>query len=155
MTTPFLPNYTPATLATHKLLNQLIDGITEQANIIQHLAQEVAQLREELGDALAAQPAPAPAAVAQPVVAQGIKPTGNYEQFPATSIEYGIMDGKPVYKIRGGRWEKFGVRIWPEAMQAMGIVADQLKPGNNPLTGNVVALIGDKGPQKVVAWASK
>lgn len=169
MTTQTQPaqNVAQSTVITHALLGKIADGIETQNALLQFLASELQHLREvaEAGAEASTQTAerleramqtlatvasvqPQGAGQAQPVAA------GNYETFPATAIEFGIMAGKPTYKIKGGRYAKFGVRIWPEAMQAMGIVADSLKPGDNQLAGNVVALIGEKGPQKIVAWAN-
>lgn len=173
MTTQTQPvqNVAQSTVITHALLGKIADGIEMQNSLLQFLASELQHLREvaEAGAEASTQTAerleramqtlatvasvqPQGAGQAQPVGAPVA--AGNYETFPATAIEFGIMAGKPTYKIKGGRYAKFGVRIWPEAMQAMGIVADSLKPGDNPLTGNVVALIGEKGPQKIVAWAN-
>lgn len=164
-------NVAQSTVITHALLGKIADGIETQNALLQFLASELQHLREvaEAGAEASTQtaerleramqtlasvastssatgPQAAGQAVAAPVAA------GNYETFPASAIEFGIMAGKPTYKVKGGRYAKFGVRIWPEAMAAMGIVAESLKPGDNVLTGNVVALIGEKGPQKIVAW---
>lgn len=54
--------------------------------------------------------------------------------FIADEISVDFMEGKPVYKLRGNEYRKFGVRIWPEVMQTLGIDADLLKPGKNALT---------------------
>jgi len=37
-----------------------------------------------------------------------------------------IKDGKPAYKIKGGKWEKFGVRAFPEVLKAAGINIDTI-----------------------------
>jgi len=48
---------------------------------------------------------------------------------------------------------KFGVRIWPEILPELGIDPDRLKPDPNPVNLHVLALMGDKGPRKVIGLA--
>jgi len=48
---------------------------------------------------------------------------------------------------------KFGVRVWPETLPALGIDPATLKTGPNPLTLRVRALMGEKGPRKVIGLA--
>ena len=108
-----------------------------------------ALLREGLATA-ARQPAAAPAA------------TGHREascketvDFLATTLLVGIDDnGQPTYKAKGGQYAKFGVRIWPEVLPALGIDPAALKPGPNPVNLHVLDLMGDKGPRKVIGLAN-
>ena len=112
-----------------KHLYERIDALTE----------EVASLREGLA-----------AAAASPAA-----PTGEYTEFTTTEIVMTYNDdGTPAYKAKGGQYLKFGVRIWPEVLPALGVAADQLKPGPNPLQIHVRALMGERGPRKVVGLAS-
>ena len=53
--------------------------------------------------------------------------------FAADEIICDSMDGKPVYKLRGPEYRKFGVRIWPEVMPTLGIDPDLLLSGKNTL----------------------
>jgi len=85
---------------------------------------ELAQLRADLtavrdGLTQASQPAPQLA--------------GQTATFTADAITLDYMDGKPVYKLKGGQYAKFGVRVWPEVLPSLGIVPDALKPGQNPI----------------------
>lgn len=36
-------------------------------------------------------------------------------------IDFEAKGGKRLYSIKAGRWQKFGIRIWPEALTAAGI----------------------------------
>ena len=123
---------TPAELrAAFQALNERLDGIDE----------DLALLREGL-TAAAHQPTAAPAAAGQTV------------DFLATVLLVGIDDnGQPTYKAKGGQYAKFGVRIWPETLPALGVDPASLKPGPNPVNLHVLALMGDKGPRKVIGLA--
>ena len=68
---------------------------------------------------------------------------------------YDEKNGKPVYRMRGGRFTTYGVRIWPEMLQLFGINTDELKPGPNPITPtNVFAELTETGqPRKVIGRA--
>ena len=81
-------------------------------------------------------------------------PAGATSVFMAEKVTLGYDDnGRPIYKVFGGRYQKFGVRCWPEALPLLGIDASTLKPGPNAFSRAVVALMGEKGPQKVVGLA--
>ena len=72
----------------------------------------------------------------------------------ATVLLVGIDEnGQPTYKAKGGQYAKFGVRIWPEVLPELGINPDELKPGPNPVNLHLVALMGEKGPRKVIGLA--
>jgi hypothetical protein len=117
--------------AAFQALNERLDGIDE----------DLALLREGLA-AAARQPAAAPAA------------TGQTVEFMATVLLVGIDDnGQPTYKAKGGQYAKFGVRIWPETLPALGVDPAELKPGPNPVNLHVLALMGEKGPRKVIGLA--
>lgn len=47
--------------------------------------------------------------------------------FPADTLELSINAGKTYYKIKGGKFTKFGVTIWPEALEAAGWDTSQLQ----------------------------
>ena len=131
--TPTTPDkVTPAELRTaFQALNERLDGIDE----------DLALLRDGL-IAAARQPAAAPAAAGQTV------------EFIATALLVGIDDnGQLTYKAKGGQYAKFGVRIWPEVLPELGINPDELKPGPNPVNLHLVALMGEKGPRKVIGLA--
>ena len=118
---------TPAELrAAFQALNERLDM----------LESELTSMREGL-TAAASQPQAAPA--------------GNTIDFMASILLVGIDDnGQPTYKVKGGQYMKFGVRVWPEILPELGIQAASLKPGPNPINLHVLALMGEKGPRKVI-----
>lgn len=61
-----------------------------------------------------------------------------------------IKDGKPAYKIKGGKWEKFGVRVFPDILEHAGIDVSKIPLAGLPF-GNfnmTILMKGDK-PDKV------
>ena len=79
---------------------------------------------------------------------------GTTVQFDAQVILVGVDDtGQPTYKAKGGQYAKFGVRIWPEVLPSLGIDPATLKPGPNTVDLHLVALMGEKGPRKVISLA--
>jgi hypothetical protein len=78
----------------------------------------------------------------------------NTVTFTATSILVGMDDnGQPTYKAKGGQYTKFGVRIWGEVLQLLGIDPATLNPGQNPVNLRVIALLGENGPRKIIGLA--
>jgi len=81
-------------------------------------------------------------------------PAGQTVDFVATVLLVGVDDnGPPTYKAKGGQYMKFGVRVWPEVLPALGVDPATLKLGPNPDNLHVVAIMGDKGPRKVIGLA--
>ncbi len=79
------------------------------------------------------------------------KPSGETITFEATNLLLSYDDnGQPVYKVKGGQYQKFGVRVWPEVLPLLNIDPALLKPGPNPVKLHVVALMGEHGPRKVI-----
>lgn len=69
--------------------------------------------------------------------------SGTYTTMMIESITMTTDDtGKPAYKAIGAPYTKFGVRIWPETLPALGIDPAALKPGPNrseiPLAARVL-----------------
>jgi hypothetical protein len=91
------------------------------------------------------------AAASQPTTAQ---PAGETAVIDATILLMSYDDnGQPVYKVKGGQYMKFGIRVWPEVLPALGVDAATLKPGPNPINLRVRVLMGEHGPRKVVSLA--
>ena len=119
-------------------LRRAFQALTERLDQIES---EITALRDGLSLA-ATQPPAAPAAAGQTV------------DFLATILLVGMDDnGQPTYKAKGGQYMKFGVRIWPEVLPSLGIDPTSLKPGPNPINLHVLALMGEKGPRKVIGLA--
>jgi len=119
-------------------LRRAFQALTERLDQIEA---EITALRDGLA-AAASQPQTASASVGQTV------------DFVATILLVGMDDnGQPTYKAKGGPYMKFGVRIWPEVLPELGIDPGTLKPGPNQVNLHVLALMGDKGPRKVIGLA--
>jgi hypothetical protein len=129
---PSVDKMTPAEL------RQAFQALAERLDQIEA---EISALRDGLA-AAASQPAAAPTAPGQTV------------DFVATVLLVGMDDnGQPTYKAKGGPYMKFGVRVWPEVLPELGLDPASLKPGPNPVNLHVLALMGDKGPRKVIGLA--
>jgi hypothetical protein len=82
------------------------------------------------------------------------QPAGETVTFDATILLMSYDDnGQPVYKVKGGQYMKFGVRIWPEVLPSLGVDPAALKPGPNPVNLRVRVLMGEHGPRKVIGLA--
>jgi hypothetical protein len=91
------------------------------------------------------------AAASQPVPSQ---PAGETVIMDASVLLMSYDDtGQPVYKIKGGQYMKFGIRVWPEVLPALGVDPSSLKPGPNPINLRVRVLMGEHGPRKVISLA--
>jgi hypothetical protein len=130
------PTATPDRI-TPAELRQSFQQVNERLDQIES---ELVTMREGMA-AAAGQPIAAPAA-------------GNVITFDASILLVGIDDnGAYTYKVKGGQYQKFGVRVWPEILPELGIDPATLKPGPNPVTLRVCALMGEKGPRKVISLA--
>ena len=143
-------NMTPtATTNTDRITaTELRDLFAQLTAQIAALAADVADLDVAL-NLRAAAAAPAPVATAPAPAAPG-----DYVDFAAESLVLNYNDdGGPAYKIKGGRFSKFGVRVWPEVLPDLAVQPEALHPGTNPFTARVRAVMGDKGPTKVIGLA--
>lgn len=90
-------------------------------------------------------------------------PAGQVQTFTATEIVMTIDErGQPAYKAKGAPYSKYGVRIWPETLPALGIDPAQLKAGPNQCSLNLRVLMVTStdeagqvhtAPQKVIGKA--
>jgi len=124
----------------------------------QQLAGMVAAIRV-LAEA-ATTPAPVQPATSAPAVASngngGEAAAGNYTDFDAEAITVSTDDdGRPCYKVRGGKYGKFGVRVWPEVLPMLGVEVADLKPGPNQFNARVRAVLDEKGQAKKVVGLAK
>lgn len=122
---------------------------TELRKMFQSLNERLDQIESEINtlrEGLAA-------AASQPQ-GSATAPDGQTVDFLATVLLVGVDDaGQPTYKAKGGQYAKFGVRIWPEVLPQLGINPASLKPGPNAVQLHLVALMGEKGPRKVIGLA--
>jgi hypothetical protein len=122
---------------TAEELRSALQALTERLDQIEA---SLAALREGLT-----------AAAGQPVPSQ---PAGETVIMEATILLMSYDDnGQPVYKVKGGQYMKFGVRVWPEVLPALGVDPATLKPGPNPINLRVRVLMGEHGPRKVISLA--
>lgn len=91
-------------------------------------------------------------------------PITNSGQFTEMMIDNIIMTysdkGEPAYKATGTPYNKFGVRVWPETLPALGIDPASLKPGPNPqpapIKASVLMQVNEEGkasPRKITGKA--
>ena len=85
-----------------------------------------------------------------PVATQLQAQTQTTHTFPAGTLSATITDGKTYWKVKGGRFGKWGVTIWPEILDAAGF--DALDPGTPyNLSGWTAEYVEKDGkPDKVV-----
>lgn len=133
-----------------------IEALQSQVN---DLISEVRTLRSEIGivhgllESFRTQLQSAPARAISTDVSQ----IPNSVTFRATQLILTFDDkGSPAYKVKGGRFSTWGVRVWPEVLPVLGIDPARLKPGPNVIDLNVVAEIAEKideetGESKTVA----
>lgn len=116
-----------------------INSTLEQVRELRGEMQAVYGMLKDIKEALQHQPA-------QPSTAPAPS-NGNtqYTTFHADTLVMTYDDnGQPAYKAKGGRFEKFGVRVWPEVLPRLGIDPTTLKPGPNPINLEVKAELEEK-----------
>lgn len=96
--------------------------------MIFNLSQAVTTITQGLQHAAtASQPAPA---------------VGPSETMLAETLIYSIDDnGKPAYKLRGGRYSKNGVRVWPEVLKTLFEDLTKLQPGPTAINPPVLVAV--------------
>lgn len=94
--------------------------------------------------------------IAQQSVPTDGQDSGQRVMFPADVLTVNASSGKRYFKIKGGRFAKFGVTVWPEVLQAAGIDPDEITK-DTPLTGYVAhaEVAADGKPSKVVKLVKK
>lgn len=116
---------------------------------------------------------PAPAAIApepervdtqQPKVVSSApvteEDTEQTETCDATELFANTSEGKVYWKVRCGRWQQYGVTVWPEVLEAAGLT--DLDPGNtydlNGWDAKVLLVVSSKTgnltPKKVVSLSN-
>jgi hypothetical protein len=102
-------------------IKYLVDTVSQLVDLVTPLTETLARIQ-----AAVTRPAAAPA---------GSQAEGMYRPIDITEI---VMtydpQGRPAYSAKGGQYQKFGVRIWPETLAALRIDPATLKPGPNPIT---------------------
>lgn len=72
------------------------------------------------------------------------------EEWFATAISVEERNGKRYYRVRGDKWEKFGVPIWDEVCKQTDIPFEKLAVGNTIINGyKAVCEMKDGKPTKI------
>ena len=93
---------------------------------------------------------PAEEATGRAVEVQNMPEIGT---FPAQELSATVNDGKAYWKVKGDRFQKFGVTVWPEVLEAAGFEVETLNPLKPvDLTGWMATyVVKENGmPQKIV-----
>lgn len=116
---------TPAEQFRADMLRALADLRADLTAELESMRAELAQIRTGL--ATASQPAPA---------------VGPSETMLAETLIYSIDDnGKPAYKLRGGRYSKNGVRVWPEVLKTLIEDLTKLQPGPTAINPPILVAV--------------
>ena len=85
----------------------------------------------------------------------GVSDDGNLVEFDATEIVTTFDDSgtRKLFRIKGGQFSTYGLRVWDEVLQQFGYDPKDLEPGSTPFTERVVARVGVTGKQKVIGLA--
>ena len=80
---------------------------------------------------------------------------GTLVEFDATEIVTTFDDSgaRKLFRIKGGQFSTYGLRVWDEVLQQFGYDPEDLEPGSTPFTERVVARVGVTGKQKVIGLA--
>lgn len=142
MTTTPTPQPVPQKSAAHLAVEALqtrVDNLAhEQHDEHESIVKAIGELRSDLGTLRGLIESMSDAInhlTVQPSVPA--HSTGNGAQYTTFHADTLVMtyddSGKPSYKIKGGRFSQFGVRVWPEVLPVLHIDPALLKPGPNPI----------------------
>jgi hypothetical protein len=74
--------------------------------------------------------------------------------FAADTLAASILDGKVYWKVKGGKFAKFGVMVWPEVLEAAGFFVGDLDPMQTypmkPYIASYITKDGSDKPDKVI-----
>ena len=95
--------------------------LTMRADTVRELVERVNTLNGWLDShADAALNVEQPRTQATPPVAP-IQSANGVQTFAAESLSATVTDGKPYWKVKGGRFKKFGVTVWDEVLTEAGL----------------------------------
>jgi len=85
----------------------------------------------------------------------GTSDDGTLVEFDAAEIVTTFDDSgtRKLFRIKGGQFSTYGLRVWDEVLQQFGYDPEDLEPGSTPFTERVVARVGVTGKQKVIGLA--
>lgn len=80
----------------------------------------------------------------------GTTVAGGAETIDVTTVTREDKNGKSYFRVKGGRWVKFGIACWKEVWDAAGIDPKRYQTGDNPVNFKAVLALGTDGkPDKV------
>jgi len=74
------------------------------------------------------------------------------DTFATTRMTHDFVDGKHRVRLCGGRWEKFGVPVYPEIIAQLGLTLETIPMGTTSFVGVATALLKDGKPQKILTF---
>lgn len=105
-------------------------------------------------------PVPAPSTQATPLsqppypasrpAANGSAAPAGALTFAADTLSVKVEEGKTFFKVKGGKFSKFGVTVWPEVLEAAGIDPQHIPVAGLSLKGWTAHYTETDGRQKVV-----
>ena len=146
MTTPLRPEYPKEPQPAPANQPERVSA-AELRSALQALTERLDQIEASL------------AAVREGLTAAASQPSANQPAGETVTVDASILlmsyddNGQPVYKVKGGQYMKFGIRVWPEVLPTLGVDPATLKPGPNPINLRVRVLMGEHGPRKVISLA--
>lgn len=85
----------------------------------------------------------------------GLSPRGiadALEEIKVEEIKVEEKGDKRYYKLAGGKYAKWGVRVWDEVLDASGINGQDLPVGVSPMSGRATVMLREGKPHKVIAF---
>ncbi len=128
--------------ANNTLLTALVEGSRLTGNALARFAEEVIER--------SAAPAASQTTDQTPAASEE-----SFKDFTAETMVCTIEEnGEKYFKIRGFPYLQYGVRIWPEVLEAMGIHPENIKPGKTDFKTTVRAVLNGKDqPKKIIGLA--
>jgi hypothetical protein len=74
------------------------------------------------------------------------------DTFATTRMTHDYVEGKHRIRLCGGRWEKFGVPVYPEIITQLGLTLETIPMGSQPFIGVATCLMKDGKPQKILSF---
>ena len=127
--------------AQRDLLYQVTDHVDQLAGQLDTVTETLNNLLEKLANL--------PRQVAAPAAAPS--PEG-LERITVHTVTLTYdKTGQPIYQALGGKYSRFGARIWPEVLPALAIDPATLKPGPNPWAATVLIqpAPGERAPKVI------
>jgi hypothetical protein len=80
---------------------------------------------------------------------------GQIIEFDAEEIVTILDDSgtRKLFRIKGGQFSTYGLRVWPEVLETLGLEPELMELGSTPLHLRVAARVGIQGKQKVIGIA--